>query len=52
MESGDVYASQDTSVLSAEHSGLYYDTNQTNEDLVKEILNQQLLVLDSNETRL
>ncbi len=47
----DVYASHDSSVLSAEPSMLY-DTNQTKEDLVKEIRKQQLLVLDNNETRL
>jgi hypothetical protein len=47
----DLYASHDASVLSAQPSMLY-DTNQTKEDLVKEILKQQLLVLDNNETRL
>jgi hypothetical protein len=47
----DVYVSHDSSVLSAEPSMLY-DTNQTKEDLVKEIRKQQLLVLDNNETRL
>ncbi len=49
---GDAYASHDASVLSAHHSMLYDTNQQTKEDLVKEILKHQLLVLDNNETRL
>ena len=46
-------ASQDSSIVSAEHSIIYCSPGPGKQDIsIKELLKQKLILFDSNETRL